>query len=86
MRGSQRNIARLTAMVTQRTGSLQLGTKGVASVTEHEIEVRTMRRVSRRLLPLLFVLYIFNFLDRTNVGIAALQMNDELKFSTTAFG
>jgi len=86
MRGSQRNIARLTAMVTQRTGSLQLGTKGVASVTEHEIEVRTMRRVSRRLLPLLFVLYIFNFLDRTNVGIAALQMNDELKFSSTAFG
>lgn len=41
---------------------------------------------ARRLLPLLFVLYIFNYLDRTNVSIAALQMNEELNFSSTAFG
>ncbi|MBC7898205.1 MAG: MFS transporter [Cytophagaceae bacterium] len=45
-----------------------------------------MRRVSVRLMPFLFVLYIFNFLDRTNVGLAALQMNDELGFSSAAFG
>lgn len=45
-----------------------------------------MRRVSIRLMPFLFVLYIFNFLDRTNVGLAALQMNGELGFSSAAFG
>ena len=39
-----------------------------------DIERRTMRHVSRRLLPFLFILYILNFLDRTNVSIAALQM------------
>ena len=46
----------------------------------------TMRRVSLRLLPFLFVLYICNFLDRTNVAIAALQMNRDLGFSATAYG
>ena len=46
----------------------------------------TMRRVSLRLLPFLFVLYVVNFLDRTNVAIAALQMNRDLHFSATAYG
>jgi MFS transporter, ACS family, tartrate transporter len=50
------------------------------------IERRTVRLVGRRLLPFLFILYLLNFLDRTNVGIAALQMNDELKFSPAVFG
>ncbi|MGQ0648634.1 MAG: MFS transporter [Gemmatimonadaceae bacterium] len=42
--------------------------------------------MSVRLMPFLFVLYIFNFLDRTNVGLAALQMNRDLQFSAAAFG
>lgn len=50
------------------------------------VELRTMRCVSRRLLPFLFILYVFNFLDRTNISIAALQMNDELKFGPAVFG
>jgi ACS family tartrate transporter-like MFS transporter len=50
------------------------------------VEPRTMRRVSRRLLPFLFILYLFNFLDRTNVSVAALQMNDALKFGPAVFG
>jgi len=37
-------------------------------------------------LPFLFLIYIFNFLDRTNVAIAALQMNRDLGFSATAYG
>ena len=40
-----------------------------------------MRQVSVRLLPLLFLLYILCYLDRTNVSIAALQMNKELNFN-----
>lgn len=55
-------------------------------MTDQELEHVTMRRVSFRLLPLLFVLYIFCYLDRTNVSIAALQMNSELRFSSAAFG
>src|SRR5438270_5182881 len=50
------------------------------------IERETMRKVILRLIPFLFVLYLFNFLDRTNVALAGLQMNRDLRFSSTAFG
>ena len=53
---------------------------------EASLERETMRKVGFRLLPFLFVLYIFNFLDRTNVALASLQMNRDLSFSSTAFG
>ena len=46
----------------------------------------TLRRVTVRLLPFLFVLYVANYLDRSNVAIAALQMNRDLRFSATAYG
>ena len=60
----------------------------VAPTTEAtaDLERVTMRAVTWRLIPLLFVVYIFNFLDRTNVGLAALQMNRDLGFSSAAFG
>ena len=48
---------------------------------ESSLEAATMSRVSRRLIPLLFCLYIVCFIDRTNVSIAALQMNRDLAFS-----
>ncbi|HTI64639.1 MAG TPA: MFS transporter [Gemmatimonadaceae bacterium] len=41
--------------------------------------------MTRRLIPFVFILYIFNFLDRSNVGLAALQMNRDLGFSAAAF-
>ncbi|MFL6514222.1 MAG: MFS transporter [Chthoniobacterales bacterium] len=46
----------------------------------------TLRKVSRRLIPFLFVLYIVAWLDRVNVGFAALQMNSDLAFSASAAG
>ena len=45
-----------------------------------------MRKVGLRLIPFLFVLYVFNFVDRSNVALAALQMNRDLSFSSSAFG
>jgi ACS family tartrate transporter-like MFS transporter len=51
-----------------------------------DVAQTTMRRVSLRLLPFLFLLYVCNFLDRTNVAIAALEMNRDLHFSATAYG
>ena len=44
------------------------------------------RRIAVRLLPFLFVLYIIAFLDRMNVGAAALQMPGDLGFSDRAVG
>ena len=50
------------------------------------LEVATVRKVTRRLVPFLFVLYVVCFLDRVNVGFAALQMNRDLGLSATAYG
>jgi MFS transporter, ACS family, tartrate transporter len=46
----------------------------------------TLRKVTWRLIPFLFVLYIIAWLDRVNVGFAGLQMNADLGFSSTVFG
>jgi len=44
------------------------------------------RRITLRLIPFIFVCYLFNYLDRVNVGFAKLQMLDALKFSETTYG
>jgi ACS family tartrate transporter-like MFS transporter len=51
-----------------------------------DIGERTRRRITRRLMPFLFVLYVFNYMNRVNVGYAALQMRADLGFSNTVFG
>ncbi|NPT42773.1 MFS transporter [Paraburkholderia sp. 1N] len=53
---------------------------------EKTIESLAISRVYRRLVPLLFVLLIINYLDRVNIGFAALRMNQELGFSGSVFG
>ena len=51
-----------------------------------EIERRTMRKVYLRLLPFCFALYLICYLDRTNIGFAALTMNKDLGFSSYIYG
>src|SRR2546430_10947738 len=55
-------------------------------MTPPDIATAALRRVTLRLIPFLFVLYIVAWLDRVNVGFAALQMNSDLGFSSAAFG
>jgi ACS family tartrate transporter-like MFS transporter len=50
------------------------------------IAQRTRRRINRRLLPFLFLLYIIAFLDRINISFAGLDMTRELGFSDQVFG
>jgi len=50
------------------------------------LEQRTMGKVARRLVPFLMLCYFFCFLDRVNVGFAALQMNKDLGFTASVFG
>jgi ACS family tartrate transporter-like MFS transporter len=49
-------------------------------------EAAAFARVRRRLVPFLFVLYVVSYLDRVNVGFAALQMNRDLGFSAAVYG
>lgn len=51
-----------------------------------ELEQTTMRRVIWRILPFLVVSYLVSIIDRGNIGMAALQMNEDLGLSKAAFG
>ncbi|HZR31402.1 MAG TPA: MFS transporter [Terriglobales bacterium] len=53
---------------------------------ETDIAQRARRRIAWRILPFLFVLYIIAFIDRMNVGAAALQMPHDLGFSDGVLG
>lgn len=44
------------------------------------------RKITRRLVPFLFVCYAAAYLDRVNVGFAQLQLQDDLRFSTAVYG
>jgi D-galactonate transporter len=49
------------------------------------LETSTIRAISWRLIPFLVLAYFLSYLDRVNLGFAALTMNAELKFSPTIF-
>jgi MFS transporter, ACS family, tartrate transporter len=51
-----------------------------------DLERVTMRRVTRRLLPFLMACYLVSFIDRVNVGFAALQMNKDVGLTASMFG
>jgi MFS transporter, ACS family, tartrate transporter len=51
-----------------------------------QLESAVIRKVSLRLLPFLFALYVVAYLDRVNVGFAALQMKSALRFSDSVYG
>jgi MFS transporter, ACS family, tartrate transporter len=50
------------------------------------VETRTMRKVYIRLLPFTFALYMICYLDRANIGFAALTMNRDLGLSSYIYG
>src|SRR6266436_517972 len=50
------------------------------------VEAGTIRKVRTRILPFLFLLYIICYLDRINIGFAALTMNKELAITSQQYG
>jgi MFS transporter, ACS family, tartrate transporter len=52
----------------------------------NEIGLRTMRTVTRRIIPFLVLMFCVNFLDRVNIGFAALSMNVQLGFAPEVYG
>jgi len=55
-------------------------------LVERDIENAAYAKVTWRLIPFLFLCYVFAYLDRVNVGFAKLQMLSDLKFSETIYG
>ena len=57
-----------------------------AAAPAEELEVRVIRKVTWRLFPFMIILTMVNFLDRVNVGYAALTMNKDLGIDPAVFG
>ena len=51
-----------------------------------EVLEQGYRKAIWRLIPFIFICYLFNYLDRVNVGFAKLEMLDVLKLSETVYG
>jgi len=49
-------------------------------------EAKTIQKIRRRIIPFVFLLYIISFLDRINIGFAALTMNRELAITSKQYG
>jgi ACS family tartrate transporter-like MFS transporter len=58
---------------------------GAAQGAKTDLERSTIRAISWRLIPFLVLAYFLAYLDRVNLGFAALTMNTELKFSPLVF-
>lgn len=51
-----------------------------------QIEASTVRKVTLRLIPFLFICFAISIMDRVNIGFAALTMNADLGFSSAVYG
>ncbi len=58
----------------------------IAATGDDAVESAAYSKVTRRLIPFLFLCYMVAYLDRVNVGFAKLQMLGDLKFSETVYG
>lgn len=53
--------------------------------TANAVEISAMRKITLRLIPFIVICMFVSYLDRVNVGFAALEMNRDLNFSATVF-
>ena len=62
------------------------GTEHLTDVSPPKFESVVIAKLTWRLVPFLFLLYIVAYLDRINVGFAALEMQQELHFNDAVYG
>jgi ACS family tartrate transporter-like MFS transporter len=55
------------------------------AVTSASIDAKTIRKIRVKILPFLFLLYVIAYLDRTNIGFAALTMNRDLNINSQQY-
>src|SRR5260370_25349405 len=53
---------------------------------DRALEVKTTRKVILRIVPFLMLCYLISYVDRVNIGFAALQMNHDLALTGSQFG
>ncbi|WP_447776924.1 MFS transporter [Variovorax boronicumulans] len=68
------------------TATLDAADARTPASADARADAALFRKITWRLMPLLCACYVLNYLDRTNVGYAQLQMKDQLGFSDAVFG
>lgn len=63
-----------------------MGSISLPAGTDSPVEKKTIKRLYLRLVPFLIISYFINYIDRTNLSFAALEMNADIGLSETAFG
>src|SRR6058998_1180963 len=58
----------------------------IMETPQPDVGARARSRIAWRLLPFLFLLYVANYLDRTNIAYATLGMKGDLGLSDSVFG
>jgi ACS family tartrate transporter-like MFS transporter len=76
------SLAAATAQIARILRGVRCTHEGEGDVMDRAV----LRKVTWRLVPFMALLYFVNYLDRVNVGFAALTMNQDLGFSATMFG
>ncbi|TCB96413.1 MFS transporter [Kosakonia quasisacchari] len=72
--------------MSQKTSVTSTGTSASIPLKDSEMTQKTFNKIALRLLPFLVLCYFAAFLDRVNVGFAALTMREDIGLSATAFG
>ncbi|PRY04538.1 MFS transporter [Paraburkholderia sp. BL25I1N1] len=66
--------------------SIETDSSSVYLLNQQAVRQRALRKNAWRLLPLLTLAFIFNYIDRTSVGFAALTMNQDIGLTPAQFG
>lgn len=51
-----------------------------------DIEKRTLRKITWRIVPFIMILYLIAYIDRVNIGFAAITMKEDLGFTASILG
>jgi sugar phosphate permease len=54
--------------------------------TDASLEAAAIRKITWRIMPFLFLVYVLSYLDRVNIGYAKLQFTGDLGLSNAAYG
>ncbi|NML32947.1 MFS transporter [Paraburkholderia antibiotica] len=66
--------------------TLPRGKTNFSDIEMVEVEQQTIKQITWKLVPILFIAWFINYLDRASIGVAALQMNHDLGLGPEAFG
>ena len=62
------------------------GVTSAPALAQGTIQATTIRKLRTHIIPFVFILFVINFVDRINIGFAALTMNRELAITSQQFG